>query len=150
MIRCPVRLVIPALNPLCLGSLPGKYSQVGFLTTSPTGNHHHCLQTQNSLIACWLYLEELIGGSGVFVRKKVTLFEVNKNLFSSSLLSDVTKRCLNKYALSSGDSSFLLFLAISILAEEREEKFLKAIKLFFWIMAVLYRKTLYKSITQLN
>jgi hypothetical protein len=65
-------------------------------------------------------LEELIGGSGVFVRKKVTLFEVNKNLFSYSLLSDVTKHCLNKCALSSGDSSFRLLLAINILGEQRE------------------------------
>lgn len=62
----------------------------------------------------------------------MTLFEVNKNLFSYSLLSDVTKHCLNKYALSSSDSSFLLFLAINISGEEREEKFLKGINLFFF------------------
>lgn len=151
MIPCPVRLVTHSLNkPPCLGNLPGKYSQVGFLTSSPTGTRHHCLYTQNSLIAHWLYLEELIGGSGVFVRKKVTLFEVNKNLFSYSLLSDVTKHCLNKYALSSGDSSFLLLLDINILGEQREGEVPLRHKIIFRIMAALYRKSLCKSITQLN
>lgn len=48
----------------------------------------------------------------------MTLFEGNKNLFSYSLLSDVTKHCLNKYGLSSSDSSFLPFLAINVLGKK--------------------------------